>query len=63
MIKSRKKKDKKFTLKSKIKVKGIIKKPKITIVIHEKKPESPWEDENRYFKGQFNKEKRSMFFE
>ena len=36
---------------------------KIKVHIQERKAESPWEDENRFFKGQFEREKRSMFLQ
>lgn len=63
MKKEKKDKEKKFNLKSKITSKELFKKNKMQVHIPSRKVESPWNDENRYFKGQFNKEKRSMFFE
>ena len=63
MVKKEKEvKDSKFTMKSKVQMKNIIKGNKMEVHIKSIKPESPWEEENRFFKGNFNKEKRSMFF-
>jgi hypothetical protein len=53
--KDKEEKEKKFGLKSKIISKKIFKKNKMTITIPERKVESSWNDENRYFKGDINK--------
>jgi len=50
-------------LKQRVISRKILKPNKIIVHIPDKKIESSWDDENRYFKGQFNKEKRSMFLE
>ena len=63
MKKEKKDKEKKFNLKSKVTSKELFKPNKMQVHISERKVESPWNEENRYFKGNFDREKRSMFFE
>ena len=42
--------------------KSIVKQSKITIHVKQKPVESVWDAENRFFKGEMNREKRSLFF-
>lgn len=60
--KLKKKEKDKFNLKYKIPHKEVIKPSKTIVHIPTKQVESSWDDENRFFKGQFEKEKR-LFFE
>ena len=46
----------------KISVKTVLKTGKPTLTIEEKEIQSILGDENRFFKGQFNKEKRGLYF-
>jgi len=48
--------------KKKSKLKKILRKTKVSYKIPEYKKESIFEDPNRFFKDEFNEEKRSMFF-
>jgi len=50
-------------LQQKIVSRKVLKPNKMSVHIKERKPESSWNDENRFFKGNFEKEKRSMFLE
>lgn len=45
-----------------IKTKSIVKSNKMTVKIEEYKAPSVLGDENRFFKGEYEKEKRSLFF-
>lgn len=47
--------------KRKVYSKDIIKKNKMTVKIPKKKIESVFDDDNKFFKGELNKEKRSLF--
>lgn len=53
---------KKILEKREISSKRLIKPSKVTIRIKEFKAPSILEDENRFFKGQINQEKRELFF-
>lgn len=45
-----------------VKTKSILKPNKMTVKIEEYKAPSVLGDENRFFKGEYEKEKRSLFF-
>jgi len=44
-------------------VKSVMKKNQMSLTLKERTPENVFSDENRFFKGNFEKEKRSMFLE
>jgi len=49
--------------KKKIKVKSTFKERRLVVKIPDTKPERVLSDENRFFKGEFNKEKKRLFFQ
>lgn len=53
---------KKIKIKNKAVNKAVLKKNKMSVYIPEYKAPSVLGDENRFFTGEFNKEKRSLFF-
>ena len=50
-------------LKERVISRKILKPNKIQVHIKERNPENVWEKQNMFFKGNYEKEKRSMFFE